>query len=162
MHTYEREPLMVSLETEVVASRTEGDRPFVVLADTILYPEGGGQPADRGRIAGVPVEDVRSVEGLIRHYLGGSPPTGRVLVALDWVRRFDHMQQHTGQHLLTAVADQRFGWHTTAFHLGEQVSDIELDTAKITPEQLAGLEEAIAAEIRAARPVTARRVSPEE
>ena len=49
---YEREPLMVSLETEVVASRTEGDRPFVVLADTILYPEGGGQPADRGRIAG--------------------------------------------------------------------------------------------------------------
>jgi alanyl-tRNA synthetase len=159
---YEREPLMVSLETEVVASRTEGDRPFVVLADTILYPEGGGQPADRGRIAGVPVEDVRSVDGLIRHYLGGSPPAGRVLVALDWVRRFDHMQQHTGQHLLTAVAEQRFGWHTTAFHLGEQVSDIELDAAKITPEQLAGLEEAIAAEIRAARPVTARRVSPEE
>ena len=159
---YEREPLMVSLETEVVASRTEGDRPFVVLTDTILYPEGGGQPADRGRIAGVPVEDVRSVEGLIRHYLGGSPPTGRVLVALDWVRRFDHMQQHTGQHLLTAVADQRFGWHTTAFHLGAQVSDIELNTARITSDQLVGLEEAIAAEIRAARPVTARRVTPEE
>jgi alanyl-tRNA synthetase len=83
-------------------------------------------------------------------------------VELDWVRRFDHMQQHTGQHLLTAVAEQRFGWHTTAFHLGEQLSDVELDTPKITPQQLADLEEAAAAEIRAARPVTARRVDPEE
>jgi misacylated tRNA(Ala) deacylase len=72
------------------------------------------------------------------------------------------MQQHTGQHLLTAVAEQRFGWHTTAFHLGDQVADIELDTARIAPEQLAELEEAIAAEVRACRPVTARRVSPEE
>ncbi len=159
---YERDPFLRGLETDVVNAGVERGHAFVVLADTILYPEGGGQPADRGRIAGVPVEDVRSVEGQIRHYLGGSPPAGRVLVALDWGRRFDHMQQHTGQHLLTAVAEQRFGWHTTAFHLGEQVSDIELDTAKITSEQLVGLEEAIAAEIRAARPVTARRVSPEE
>jgi alanyl-tRNA synthetase len=83
-------------------------------------------------------------------------------VELDWVRRFDHMQQHTGQHLLTAVAEQRFGWHTTAFHLGEQLSDIELDTPMVGPEQLMELEEAVAAEIRAARPVTARRVSPED
>jgi alanyl-tRNA synthetase len=72
------------------------------------------------------------------------------------------MQQHTGQHLLTAVAEQRFGWHTTAFHLGEQLSDIELDTPKISLEQMAELEEAVAAEIRSARPVTARRVNPEE
>jgi len=72
------------------------------------------------------------------------------------------MQQHTGQHLLTAIAEQRYGWHTTAFHLGEQLSDIELDTPKITPEQLTELEETVAAEIRAARPVTARRVRPED
>jgi len=159
---YEREPFLRSIETDVVRTGEERGRPFVVLADTILYPEGGGQPADRGWIGGVPVDDVRTVEGEVRHYLAGAPPTGRVQVELDWLRRFDHMQQHTGQHLLTAVAEPRFGWHTTAFHLGEQLSDVELDTPKIAPEQLAELEEAVAAEIRAARPVTARRVGPEE
>jgi len=159
---YEREPFLRSIVTDVVHAGEERSRPFVALADTILYPECGGQPADRGRIGGVPVEDVRTVDGEVRHYLAGAPPTGRVQVELDWVRRFDHMQQHTGQHLLTAVAEQRFGWHTTAFHLSEQLSDVELDTPKIAPDQLAQLEEEVAAEIRAARPVTARRVGPEE
>jgi Ser-tRNA(Ala) deacylase AlaX len=158
---YEREPYLRSLQTEVLDHGTDQGRPFVVLADTILYPEGGGQPADRGRIAAVPVEEVRMVETQIRHYLGGSPPAGRVQVELDWNRRFDHMQQHTGQHLLTAVAQDRYGWHTTAFHLGQHLSDIELDVPKAAPAELEELEEAVAGEIRAARPVTARRVSPE-
>jgi len=158
---YEREPFLRSLETEVVESGQEGSRSFVVLAYTILYPEGGGQPSDRGWIGGVPIEDVRTVKGQVRHFLAGPPPAGRVQVELDWTRRFDHMQQHTGQHLLTAVAQERFGWPTTAFHLGAHVSDIELDIAAITPDQLTMLEDAVATEIRAARPVTARRVSPE-
>jgi len=159
---YERDPYLRTLETEVVESGAEGSRPFAVLADTILYPEGGGQPSDRGWIGGVAVEDVRAVAGRVRHYLAGSPPTGGVRVELDWPRRFDHMQQHTGQHLLTAVAQERFGWHTTAFHLGAEVSDIELDIAAMAPEQLGELAEAVAAGIRAALPVTPRRVSPEE
>ena len=162
IQAYEREPFLRSLETDVVRTGEERGRPFVVLAETILYPEGGGQPADRGSIGGVPVEEVRTAEGEVRHYLAGAAPTGRVLVEVDWPRRFDHMQQHTGQHLLTAMAEQRFGWHTTAFHLGEQLSDIELDTPKIAPDQIAQLEDAVAAEVRAARPVMARRVSPEE
>jgi Ser-tRNA(Ala) deacylase AlaX len=162
IQAYEREPFLRSLETDVVRAGEERGRTFVVLADTILYPEGGGQPSDRGWIGGVPVEDVRTVDGEVRHYLAGTAPTGRVLVEVDWPRRFDHMQQHTGQHLLTAMAEQRFGWHTTAFHLGEQLSDIELDTPKIAPDQIAQMEEAVAAEVRAARRVTARRVSPEE
>jgi alanyl-tRNA synthetase len=161
IQAYEREPFLRSLETDVVRTGGERGRTFVVLADTILYPEGGGQPADRGWIGGAPVEDVRTVDGEVRHYLAGAAPTGRALVEVDWARRFDHMQQHTGQHLLTAIAERRFGWHTTAFHLGEQLSDIELDTPKIAPDELAQLEDAVAAEVRAARPVTARRVSPE-
>jgi Ser-tRNA(Ala) deacylase AlaX len=159
---YERDPSLRRIETDVVRAGDEGDRPFVVLADTVLYPEGGGQPADRGWIAGAPVDDVRTVAGEIRHFLSGSPPIGRVRVEVDWARRFDHMQQHTGQHLLTAVAEREYGWRTTAFHLGEQLSDIELDTPKIAAEQLAELEEIVAGEIRAAKPVTARRVTAEE
>ena len=74
---YEREPFLRSIVTDVVRAGEERNRPFVVLADTILYPEGGGQPADRGWIGGVAVADVRSVEGQVRHYLVGTPPTGR-------------------------------------------------------------------------------------
>lgn len=159
---YERDPRLRRLETEVVATGEDEGRPFVVLADTLLYPEGGGQPSDRGTVEGVPVVDVRKVGGTVWHILDGPPPAGHVTLELDWERRFDHMQQHTGQHLLTAVADQRFGWHTTAFHLGDRISDIELDVNDLDPEALAELEEAVAAEIRAARPVTTRRVSAED
>jgi Ser-tRNA(Ala) deacylase AlaX len=158
---YERDPRLTRLDTEVVGTGEAGGRPFVVLADTILYPEGGGQPSDRGTVGGVAVLDVRTSDDGIRHVLASPVPTGRVTVELDWRRRFDHMQQHTAQHLLTAVADQRFGWHTTAFHLGDRVSDIELDVAGLRPGESAELEEAVAAEIRAARPVTARRVDAE-
>ena len=159
---YERDPLLRRLETEVVSVGDEQGRPFVVLADTVFYPEGGGQPGDRGTVGGVAVLDVRKIGGDIRHFLAGPAPSGRVTLGLDWDRRFDHMQQHTGQHLLTAVAEQRLGWHTTAFHLGERFSDIELDTPGIGPEEMTGMEEAVAAEIRSARPVTSRRVAPEE
>ena len=159
---YEREPFRRELTIEVLRADTEDGRPFVVLADTICYPEGGGQPGDRGRIAGIAITDVRRVGEEVRHYLAGPPPSGQVRAELDWERRFDHMQQHTGQHLLTAIAQERFGWATTAFHLGESVSDIELDTSGIDPELLQALEEMVAAEIRAVRPVTAWRVSPEE
>lgn len=158
---YERDPRLRTLETEVVASGDHDGRPFVVLADTVLYPEGGGQPADRGRVGGVPVLDVQKVSGEVRHVLDGPAPDGRVAVELDWRRRFDHMQQHTAQHLLTAVAEDRFGWATTSFHLGAHVCDVELDTPEIAPGALAELEEAVAAEVRAARPVTARRVTQE-
>ena len=162
IRAYERDPRLTVLETEVVATGEEGGRPFVVLADTVLYPEGGGQPSDRGTVGGVPVIDVQKSPDGVRHFLRGPAPSGTVTVLLEWERRFDHMQQHTAQHLLTAVADQRFGWHTVAFHLGEDRSDIELDVASVPADALAELEEVVAAEIRAARPVTARRVDEAE
>jgi len=146
----------------VIEAGTENGEPYVVLGDTVLYPEGGGQPADRGRVGGIIVTDVRKSDGVILHILEQPLETGDVTVELDWARRFDHMQQHTAQHLLTAVAADRFGWPTTAFHLGEHVSDVELDVAAIDEEQLRSLENAVAAEVRAARPVTARRVSRDE
>ncbi len=159
---YERDPLLTRLDTEVVGAGKHEGRPFVVLADTVLYPEGGGQPSDRGTVGGIPVLDVRNSRGEIRHVLAGPAPSGRLTVELDWQRRFDHMQQHTAQHLLTAIADQLFGWATVAFHLGDRISDIELDSLGPAAGELTELEEAVAAEIRRARPVTTRRVSQEE
>jgi Ser-tRNA(Ala) deacylase AlaX len=183
---FEREPYTCEIETELHGVGHEGERVFVLLADTILYPEGGGQPADRGWIGDARVLDVQRVHGELRHYVelfpmppgvrGEGPaadsisgpiavslpaPGDAVHVRLDWPRRFDHMQQHTAQHLLTAIAADRFGWPTTAFHLGAEISDIELDVPVLDPDQIQALEEAVAAEIRAARQVTARRVPPE-
>ena len=159
---FEREPYRTTLDAEVVRAGDEEGRPFAVLSDTILYPEGGGQPADRGTLNGVPVLDVQRRQGEIRHALAAKVPPGPAAVRLDWARRSDHMQQHTGQHLLTAVAQDRFAWETTAFHLGGKVCDVELSVPKLAPADLAALEEVVAAEIRAARPVRSRRVAPAE
>ena len=161
-HAFEVDAYRTELATEVVRAGEREGRPFAVLADTVLYPEGGGQPADRGRLGDVAVVDVQRVEGEIVHLLATPVAPGPVTVRLDWQRRFDHMQQHTAQHLLTALASERFGWRTTAFHLGVIQSDIELDAPSLAPARLDALEEAVVAEIRAARPVTARRVSQAE
>jgi len=159
---YERDPYLTQMETQILRVGEDGGRPFAVLADTILYPEGGGQPPDHGFLGTAAVTDVQKRDGEVRHYLAGPAQPGPAALRLDWERRFDHMQQHTGQHLLTAVALDSFGWATTAFHLGEEVSDIELDAARLSPEDLVRLEAAVAAEIRQDRPVRCRRVAPEE
>lgn len=159
---FERNAYATSLETRVIGTGTAEDgRPFALLEDTILYPEGGGQPSDFGTLNGVAVLEVVKRAGQIRHLLAAPVAEGPADLRLDWARRFDHMQQHTGQHLLTALAQDRFGWPTTAFHLGESVSDIEVAAPRIAAEDLERLEEFVAAEIRAARPLRTRRVSPE-
>jgi Ser-tRNA(Ala) deacylase AlaX len=159
---FEREPYRTQLDTQVLRTGEEGGRPYAVLADSILYPEGGGQPPDHGLLGTVAVLDVQKRGGEVRHYLAGPAEPGPVRVELDWPRRFDHMQQHTGQHLLTSVAQDRLGWATTAFHLGEAVSDIELDVPQATAAELRQLEAAVAAEIRRGRPVLCRRVTQEQ
>lgn len=156
---YEREPYRTEIGAVVLRVGEEEGRPYAVLSDTVLYPEGGGQPADGGFLDRIEVLDVQKVDGEVRHYLAAPLQPGPVKVRLDWSRRFDHMQQHTGQHVLTAVAQERFGWETTAFHLGEERCDIELATPNLPGKELLRLEEAVAEIIRAARPVTPGRVS---
>lgn len=158
---YERDPYATSLDTRILRGGEERGRPFVVLEDTLFYPEGGGQPCDFGTLNGIAVLDVQKRDGELRHVLASAVPEGPASLELDWARRFDHMQQHTGQHLLTAVAQDRFQWATTAFHLGTAVSDIELSTNSISHREMEHLEDLVAGEIRAHRKVTARWVSPE-
>lgn len=159
---YETEPYLRELATRIVEVGREDGRNFAVLEETLFYPEGGGQPADQGSIGPAPVIDVQKTDDGIRHFLDRPVETGPTRLVLDWRRRYDHMQQHTAQHLLTAVAADRFGWQTTSFHLGDKHCDIELDTPKIGQIDLERLESAIAEEVRAARPVTVRWVSLDE
>jgi len=153
---FHRDCYLTELATEVVAVGEEDEKPFAVLADTLFYPEGGGQPADHGRLGDAQVFDVQKRGEEIRHFLTKPVTEGPVRLELDWPRRWDHMQQHTGQHVLTSVALRDFGWRTTAFHLGDEWSDIELDPPRLDRDELDRLEQAVSKEIFAARSVSFR------
>jgi len=161
---YLLDPYLRHFEAEVLGSREREGRPAVVLSRTAFYPEGGGQPGDRGAIAGVPVVDVQERDGEILHLLGGPAPTGAVRCELDWPRRFDHMQQHHGQHLLSAAFERVAGARTVSFHLGEALCTIDLDrpAAQLGPERLRQVEAACNQTLFADLPVVARELLPEE
>lgn len=135
----------------------------VVLEDTILFPEGGGQPDDRGLIGDVPVLRVTRRGPEAVHFVQKElEPGASVLLSLDWERRFDHMQQHSGQHLITAIADLMFGFKTTSWELGRQRSIIELDTPSVTAEQIEALERSVNEKIRERVPVTVRELAADD
>ena len=104
----------------------------VYLDRTLFYPSSGGQPFDVGSIAGVAVIDVVDEEDRIAHRLA-APLTsdGEVAGEIDWTRRFDHMQQHSGQHLLSAVFEELFGLHTVSFHLGAESATVDLEGGSV-------------------------------
>ncbi len=110
----------------------------IYLDRTAFYPTSGGQPFDLGSIGGVPVENVEDEGDRIAHVLGQPlrETEGEVECRVDWERRFDHMQQHSGQHLLSAVFVERFGIATVSFHLGQDSSTIDLDTPALDPARL--------------------------
>src|SRR5690606_347409 len=112
----------------VLSADPEDGHTAVVLDRTAFYPTSGGQPFDRGTLAGANVLNVIDREdGAIVHVLDRPLPVGaRVSGRIDWARRFDHMQQHTGQHVLSAAYDRLFGVRTESFHLGAASSTIDL------------------------------------
>jgi alanyl-tRNA synthetase len=115
----------------------------VLLDRTAFYPASGGQPNDRGVIAGIAVIDVVDENEQIAHIVAEPvAAAGVVDCSLDWPRRFDHMQQHTGQHLLSAVFHDLLDVSTLSFHMGEQVSTIELAAPALTAGQLVMVERA--------------------
>ena len=136
----------------------------MVLDRTAFYPGGGGQPADRGTLASVPVVDVVDEGGVVLHVLGGPAPEGVVAGVVDWARRFDHMQQHHGQHLLSAAFEKLFQAKTVSFHLGEETCTIDLDrpVSELGPERLSAAEAAASELAWRDLEVTARDHSAEE
>uniref|UniRef100_A0A2K5K419 Alanyl-tRNA editing protein Aarsd1 n=1 Tax=Colobus angolensis palliatus TaxID=336983 RepID=A0A2K5K419_COLAP len=132
----------------------------VVLEDTLLFPEGGGQPDDRGTINDISVLRVTRRGEQADHFTQTPlDPGSQVLVRVDWERRFDHMQQHSGQHLITAVADHLFKLKTTSWELGRFRSVIELDTPSMTAEQVAAIEQSVNEKIRDRLPVNVQELS---
>ena len=111
----------------------------VYLDRTAFYPASGGQPSDTGAIAGVPMLEAVDEGERIAHRVGAPVAAEAVDCAIDWDRRFDHMQQHSGQHLLSAVFEELFSLHTVSFHLGAESSTIDLEGG---PVELAAVRQA--------------------
>src|SRR5438067_2589413 len=123
---YLQDPYLKAFRARVLEVRDFDGKPAAVLDRTAFYPEGGGQPGDRGRLGAARVLDTQERGGAVLHVLEAPVSTGEVEALLDWERRFDHMQQHHGQHLLSAAFDKQ-GAPTVSFHLGERICTIDLD-----------------------------------
>lgn len=138
-------------------------RTVVVLDRTAFYPTSGGQPFDTGTIGGVPVVDVIDLDGDRIGHVVAAPlqPGAQVQGRIDWPRRFDHMQQHTGQHVLSAAFDRVHRARTESFHLGSDTSTIDLAVA-LSPDALATAEQEANRIVWEDRPVRIRFVSDEE
>ncbi|ESO91940.1 hypothetical protein LOTGIDRAFT_217102 [Lottia gigantea] len=127
----------------------------VILEDTILFPEGGGQPYDLGTLNDIPVLKVTRRGDKAVHFTETDLEVSKdVHIKVDWHRRFDHMQQHTGQHLISALAESIFNFSTTSWNLGEKTSFIELDTPEIKDKDLQQLEDTVNEKILAGLSVT--------
>ena len=131
--------------TAVIVDRmTENNRFAVTLNQTHFYPTSGGQPFDRGMLNGLPVVDVtiRAEDGAVLHWLeDAAPKDDKVTAIIDWPRRFDHMQQHTGQHILSQAFIRIAEAQTIGFHLSDDTVTIDLDVNKLTDEDLNRVEQ---------------------
>ena len=147
----------------VVDRRLTPAGPAVALDRSAFYPEGGGQPGDRGTLDGVAVLDVQLDAGVVWHTLATPLDSGGpVCGVIDGARRLDHMHQHCGQHLLSAAFEREFGLRTVSFHLGSSAVTIDLATTALDRGQVYRVEDLVQQVIGEARPIHARFVSAEE
>ena len=127
--------------TATVLSCRQTEKGFLVTLDaTTFYPEGGGQACDLGQLGDANVLDVREKEGQLLHLCDKALEVGKpVRGSIDWARRFDLMQQHSGEHIVSGIVHRMFGWHNVGFHMGSGLMTIDFD-GPIPAEALVDIE----------------------
>ncbi|HEU4725070.1 MAG TPA: alanyl-tRNA editing protein [Candidatus Eisenbacteria bacterium] len=160
---YYDDSLLRTFDAAVAAVRDRDGAPEAAFEATAFYPGGGGQPADRGRFGARSVLDVMEDAGVVWHRLDTPAAVGeRATATLDWPRRFDHMQQHTGQHILSRAFVDVANADTKSFHLGDAVVTIDVAHAGPSPDLLAQVEARANEIVWDDRPVTTRWTTMEE
>jgi alanyl-tRNA synthetase len=165
---YYDDPRLSRFQARVLQQRTEGDRWAVVLDKTAFYPEGGGQPADRGTLNGIPVLDVQKVGQEILHFLGKplaqdeEAGAAQVEGTIDWDRRFEYMQQHTGQHIVSASLIEAAGTPTISAYLGERYTAVEIEADTIRDGEIEAAEALANQRVNRNLPVQILWIHPEE
>jgi alanyl-tRNA synthetase len=136
---------------------------YVILNETAFYPTGGGQPFDTGTLNNISVLNVEEIDGEIRHYMESPlPNTSSIDGQINWSRRFDHMQQHAGQHILSAAFEELFKYETVSFHLGQEILTIDLAVDDLTEEEAEAAEKLANNIILENRPIETKWVSENE
>ena len=159
---YYTDPYLREFDAELVDTVSHEGRTALVLDRSAFYPTSGGQPFDVGMFADVRVLDVvETDDGRVLHVVDRAPSVTRLHGAIDWTRRFDHMQQHTGQHVLSAAFARLFGVRTESFHMGADYSTIDL-AREVTPKEITAAEEEANRVVWEDRPVAIKFAPAEE
>ncbi len=134
---YYQDVMKREFDSEVVSCKWRNDHYEIELKESCFYPEGGGQPADRGLLNGKEVYDVHEKEGCILHYLKEEIAVGeKVHGEIDFARRFDAMQQHSAEHIVSGLICAKYGCDNVGFHLGEETVTVDYNTEFDWPEAL--------------------------
>ena len=158
---YYEDPFLREFPATVQTCEPAKDGWRVSLDCTAFYPEGGGQPADHGTLGGVRVTDVHERDGVIFHTCDGPvEPGATVIGTIDWARRFDHMQQHSGEHIISGILCEKFHCDNVGFHLGAETVTIDYN-ADISWEQALEAEKLANEAVWADRPVEITYPAPE-
>ena len=159
---YYQDPYLTAFTARVLSCEKSKSGWAVVLDRTAFYPEGGGQPADHRTLGAVQVTDVHETKGVIFHTCDGPVEIGtQVAGAVDWPRRFDHMQQHSGEHICSGLICARYGCDNVGFHLGADTVTIDYN-ADISWEQVQDIERLANRYIWESHPIHIWYPSPEE
>ncbi|GAB4114586.1 MAG: serine-tRNA(Ala) deacylase AlaX [Candidatus Caldatribacteriota bacterium] len=140
---YYQDSYLKEYKSKVIKKMEIKNRPALVLDQTIFYPTSGGQPYDQGFIQNIPVVEVLEEGEDIIHVLQQEwegQEQEEVISKIDWTRRFDHMQQHTGQHILSGALMKIWGIETVSFHLGEKYCTLDINKADLTSEEIKNIE----------------------
>jgi alanyl-tRNA synthetase len=161
---YYHDPYVTSFEANVVKHVRIDGQLAVILDQTHFYPTSGGQPCDLGTINGVRVVDVfvRDEDDAVLHLLDDEIWNDHVQAEIDWPRRFDHMQQHTSQHILSAAFEMIAQAETVGFHLSAEAATIDLDVKDLSDAQIQQAEDLANATVFLNRPVRSTIVSQEQ
>ena len=137
---YYADPFLTEFTATVLDCQAGKNGYTVTLDRTAFYPEGGGQPADHGTLNGAAVTDVHEKNGVIFHNVDRAVEIGKTVSgSIDWARRFDHMQQHSGEHICSGLICGRYGCDNVGFHMGTDIVTIDFN-ADIPWEELLEIE----------------------
>ena len=137
---FDQDSYLKEFQATVLSSEKEGDRWLVVLDRTAFFPEGGGQSGDCGVLGTIDVTGTIEKDGIIYHLVKEPLQVGQAVEGkIDFSARFDKMQQHTGEHIVSGIVNALYGYHNVGFHLGDEVTTFDFD-GELSKEQVLDLE----------------------
>jgi alanyl-tRNA synthetase len=133
-------PYITEFTTEVIQTKIIDNKYHLVLKETAFYPEGGGQPCDLGEIDGIKVEYVYEEDKIIYHVLNENVIKESIFCTVDFKRRFDHMQQHSGEHLLSSILLKLYNGKNVGFHLGTDYVTLDISITNLSKDMVKEVE----------------------